>query len=86
MKSLSETVSVVGCSASVGTPPRTPGNVRATPSIASLLIRPRKQSTIRRFEQEIRNQSDDTDDDDAEDDLTRIEQRLAVRDHVSNAA
>ncbi len=38
MKSLSATSSVVGCSATVGAPPRTPGNVRLTPSIASLLI------------------------------------------------
>ena len=37
MKSLSATASVVGCSASVGVPPRTPGNVRPTPSISNLL-------------------------------------------------
>ena len=41
MKSLSSTASVIGCSATVGAPPRTPGNVRPTPSIASLLMAPR---------------------------------------------
>src|SRR5207249_3726902 len=89
MKSLSATASVVGCSASVGGPPRTPGNVRETPSMRSLLTSsngPRKQSLIRKLEQEVRDQADDADHDDAENDLTRIEQRLAVGDHVADAA
>ena len=36
MKSLSATVSVVGCSACVGVPPRTPGKVRLTASMREL--------------------------------------------------
>ena len=36
MKSLSATASDVGCSAAVGAPPRTPGNVRPTPSMTQL--------------------------------------------------
>src|SRR5205809_1962029 len=93
MKSLSATASVVGCSASVGGPPRTPGNVRATPSISSLLRgsprlrqRPRKERVIRPLEQEVRNQSDDSDHDDAEDNLAGVEKRLTVGDHVADAA
>src|SRR5882762_969176 len=93
MKSLSATASVVGCSASVGGPPRTPGNVRATPSITSLLTSPSRlrkgpwiERVIRPLEQEVRDQSDDSDHNDAEDDLAGIEERLAVGDHVSDAA
>src|SRR5437773_11214312 len=94
MKSLSATASVVGCSASVGGPPRTPGNVRATPSISTVLNdvparlgeRPRKERVIRPLEQEVRDQSDDAEHDDAEDDLAGVEERLAVGDHVPDAA
>src|SRR5438105_9776316 len=94
MKSLSATESVTGSSASVGGPPRTPANVRATPSIRSLLRdaprvsgeRPRIERVVRPFEQEIRDQSDDADHDDAEDDLAGVEKRLAVGDHVADTA
>src|SRR5512147_42274 len=89
MKSLSATVIVVGCNATVGGPPRTPGNVRLTASIASLLTSrrcPRKEPQVRPLEQEVRHEPDHADDDDAEDDLAGVEQRLAVGDHVADAA
>src|SRR5690349_11614738 len=82
MKSLSPTARVVGCNASVGGPPRTPGNVRATPSIDSLLIGPGEERAIGPFEKKIGDQADDADQDDAEDDLAGVQQRLAVGDHV----
>src|SRR6476646_380841 len=97
MKSLSAIDKVVGSSASTGAPLRAPANVRATPSIASALrpvssrrarlrVAPRKQRTVRALEPEVGNEPDDSDQDDAEDDLAGIEQRLAVGDHVANAA
>src|SRR5580765_609094 len=69
MKSLSATASDTGCSATVAAPPRTPGNVRATFSIASLLMvgpsidGPRVQPLVGPFEREVGNQPDHADDD-----------------------
>ncbi len=45
----------------------------------------RKQPLVRPFEQEIGDQADHADDDDPEDDLAGVEQRLAVGDHVADA-
>src|SRR3989442_10291192 len=89
MKSLSVTVSVVGSSATVGAWPRPPGKVRLTAEITSLLISreaPGKQSLVRPLEGEVGYEPDHADHDDAEDDLAGIEQRLAVGDHVTDAA
>ena len=91
MKSLSATASDTGCSATVGAPPRTPGNVRPTPSMTSLLIGPAqasdpgKQLLVAPLEREVGDEPDHADHDDAEDDLAGVEQRLAVGDHVADA-
>src|SRR4029077_7620019 len=89
MKSLSATASETGCSATVGAPPRTPGNVRPTPSMTSLLNacsyeRPGEQLLVAPLEQKVGDEADHADHDDAEDDLARVEQRLAVGDHVAD--
>src|SRR6266511_6431365 len=89
MKSLSVTVSVVGSSATVGAWPRPPGKMRLTAAITSLLISgeaPAEQSLVRPLEGEVGHEPDHADHDDAEYDLPGIEQRLAVGDHVPDAA
>src|SRR6266404_4689885 len=89
MKSLSVTVSVVGSSATVGAWPRPPGKMRLTAEITRLLISdeaPAKQSLIRPLECEVGHEPDHADHYDAENDLPGIEQRLAVGDHVPDAA
>src|SRR5712692_11627811 len=93
MKSLSATRSEVGSMARVGGPPRTPGKVRLSSSmkrVGTLLSRsgqaPGKQPLVQRLEKVVRDEPDHTDDHDAEDDLARVEQGLAVRDHVPDAA
>src|SRR6266849_5813010 len=93
MKSLSATQSEVGSMARVGGPPRTPGKVRLTSSmkrVGTLLSRsgqaPGKQPLVQGLEKIVRDEPDHADDHDAEDDLARVEQGLAVRDHVSDAA
>src|SRR4051812_3139858 len=85
MKSLSPTFSEVGIKARVGWPPRCAGKIFPTFSTRSLLISgpdsslgPGEQALVDRLEQEIRDQPDQADDDDAEDDLAGVEQRLAV--------
>ena len=81
MKSLSATVSDVGTSASVGAPPCTPGNVRVTFSMTSLLIAraPRKHPLVAPLEREVRDEADHADHDDAEDDLAGVQKGLANR-------
>ena len=88
MKSLSATASVAGSSACVGAPPCTPGNVRVTPSMTSLLIAQQLHGNMRWFahlnaKSEIK--PDHADHDDAEDDLAGVQQRLRVGDHVADA-
>src|SRR5215468_7291467 len=91
MKSLSETRSDVGSMARVGEPPRTPGKVRLTSSIARVGTRagsgeaPREQPLVQDLEAIVGDEPDHADDHDAEDDLPRVEQRLAVGDHVADA-
>src|SRR5690349_18546194 len=117
MKSLCATSSDVGSSACVGGPPRTPGNVRDTPTMVRWLIarprprpacalparddrrvglaaiarrrgygarlglwlrpprscqRPREQTLVAPFEQEVGHEADQPDQDDAEDDLAGV--------------
>src|SRR5438270_2138267 len=92
MKSLSATASDVGSSARVGGPPRTPGNVRLTSSRTSRDTpdgsgeTPGEQPLVQRLEEIVGHEADDADDHDAEDDLAGVEQRLAVGDHVADAA
>src|SRR5436305_3173365 len=92
MKSLSATASEVGSSARVGGPPRTPWKIRLTASMTRRDTRarsgqaPGEQPLVQRLEQVIGDEADDSDHDDAEDDLTGVEQRLAVGDHVADAA
>src|SRR5258708_33833071 len=91
MKSLSATESDVGCNATVGARPRAPGKTRLMPSIASLLIgnlgqTPGVKALVGPLEQEIGDEADHADHDDAEDDLPCIQKRLAVGDHVADAA
>src|SRR5499425_3622247 len=87
-KSLSATRSEVGAMARVGAPPRTPGKVRLSPSMASVGTRegsgeaPGKQPVIQRLEEIVGDEPHHSDDHDAEDDLPRVEKGLAVRDHV----
>src|SRR5690242_3621798 len=75
MKSLSLTRSVVGSSARVGAPPRTPGKVRLTPSMSRLGTDgvsaevPGEETAVRELEQHVRDQSDHPDHDDAENHL-----------------
>src|SRR6266852_6068218 len=90
MKSLSATRSEVGSMARVGGPPRTPGKGRLTSSmkrVGTLLSRsgqaPGKQPLVQGLEKIVRDEPDHAD---AEDDLARVEQGLAVRDHVPDAA
>src|SRR5262252_6376720 len=91
-KSLSATRSEVGSLARVGGPPRTPGKVRLSPSMASVGTRedsgeaPGEQPVIQRLEEIIGDQPHHADDHDAEDDLARVEESLAVRDHVPDPA
>src|SRR6185369_6164038 len=92
MKSFSCTDRSVACSATV--PPLAPGKVLETPLISRMLIglssasklRPWKQLAIERLEGEVGDQADQADHDDAEDDLVGGQQRLAVGDHVPDAA
>src|SRR5882672_10473576 len=92
MKSLSAMRSEVGSMARVVGPPRTPGKVRLTSSMARMGTRersgqaPGKQPLVQRLEKVVRDEPDHADDHDAEDDLARVEEGLAVRDHVSDAA
>src|ERR1041385_3131304 len=98
MKSLSAIRTEVGSMARVGGPPRTPGKVRLTSSMDSVGTRaapnsgersgqaPGEQAPVQRLEQVVGHEADHADDGDAEDDLARVEQRLAVGDHVTDAA
>src|SRR5712692_7169237 len=47
---------------------------------------PGEQPLVQRLEEVVGDQADDADDHDAEDDLARVEQGLAVGDHVADAA
>src|SRR5437016_5167296 len=92
MKSLSATASEVGSRARVaGRPPR-PGKIRLTPSIRSRDKRapsgeaPGEQPLVRHLEEVVGDEADEADHNDPEDDLSGIEQRLAVGDHVADAA
>src|SRR5262245_51213137 len=91
-KSLSATRSEVGSMARVSGPPRTPGKVRLSPSMASVGTRedsgeaPGEQPLVQRLEEIIGHQPYHADDHDAEDDLPRVEEGLAVRDHVPDPA
>src|SRR5882672_8299712 len=90
MKSLSATRSEVGSMARVGGPPRTPGNVRLSSSIESVGTgegsgqAPGKQPPVHHLEEVVGHEADHADHHDAEDDLARLEQSLAVRDQVSD--
>src|SRR6476661_1096187 len=90
MKSLSATSSSTGSRARTGGPPWTPGKTRDTPWMRSLLMSlrrvPGEEALVERLEQEVRNQTDQADDEDAEDHLPRVEQALRVHDHVADAA
>src|SRR4051812_26364355 len=92
MKSLSATASDVGSRARVGGPPRTPGNVRLTASMTRRDTRarsgqaPGEETLVQDLEEVVGHEADDADHDDAEDDLPGVEQCLAVRDHVADAA
>ena len=87
MKSLLPTARSVGSSALVGALPW-----RAGEGARDLLDLQRGHASlhgnsqrVERLEQEVREQADQPDDDDAEDDLAGIQQRLAVDDHVADA-
>src|SRR6185369_5798605 len=92
MKSFSWTDRSVACSATV--PPFAPGKVLETRLISRMVIClpsapqlcPWEQLAVEGLEREIGDQADQPDDDDAEDDLVRGQQRLAVGDHVPDAA
>src|SRR6266496_3028282 len=60
MKSLSATLRLTGCSASVGGPPRTPGNVRPTPSMTSLLMETKGQPSTGMQEHRSTRRHEDT--------------------------
>src|SRR5262245_50036811 len=87
-KSFSATCRSVDCSASVSpnrrATPRTERMFIASPSPPQL--RPRKQAPVDPLEGEVADQPDQPDHDDAEDDLVGGQQRLAVGDHVADAA
>src|SRR5215831_5439732 len=76
----------------VGDPPRTPGKVRLSPSMASVGTRensveaPGEQPVVQRLEEIIGYQAHHADDHDAEDDLPCVEEGLTVRDHVPDPA
>src|SRR5439155_25711868 len=91
MKSFSATSRSVACSASVS--PCWEVKRRDTPLIERMVdmvllaqLRPREQAAVRLLEPHVAHQPDQAADDDAEDDLIGGEQRLAVRDHVADAA
>src|SRR3954466_4151163 len=91
-KSFSATSSVVACNANVGEPPFVAGKLRETPRteriafISSPQLRPAEGAAVHPLETQVARQTDEADDDDAEDDLIGGEQRLAVGDHVADAA
>src|SRR5580765_1547193 len=91
-KSRSATRSEVGSMARVGAPPLTPGKVRLSSSMASVGTRegsgeaPGEQPVVQRLERVVGGETDHPDHHDAEDDLARVEESLAVRDHVPDAA
>src|SRR5215470_14956302 len=91
-KSWSSIVSEVGSSARVGGRRPTPGKVRLTPSISRPATTPGsaetpgEQPAVELLEGVVGGEADQTDDHDAEDDLARVEQGLAVGDHVADAA
>src|SRR5262249_53696788 len=91
-KSLSAMRREVGSMARVGGPPRPPGKVRLSLSMASVGTRedsgeaPGEQPVVQRLEEIVGHQPHYADDHDAEDDLPRVEEGLAVRDHVPDPA
>src|SRR6266542_6152503 len=91
-KARSATRSEVGSMARVGGPPRTPGKVRLSSSMESVGTgegsgeAPGKQPMVQGLEDVVGGEPDDPDHHDAEDDLARVEESLAVRDHVPDPA
>src|SRR5262245_45950225 len=91
-KSLSATSKASGSMARVGARPRRPGKLRLTPSISRRATArrsgeaPREQPLVQHLEEEVGDQPDHADHHDAEDDLSRVEQGLAVGDHVADPA
>src|SRR6185436_19277897 len=85
-KSWSSTISDVGSSARVAGRPRRPENVRLTPSISRPATRrrsaetPGEQLSVQLLEAVVGDETDQTDHHDPEDDLSRVEQGLAVGD------
>ena len=80
----------VGSSARVGAPSRTPGNVRGDASAMRLgmlsATGPREQPRFAHLNSRSESRPMTPMHDDAEDDLAGVEQRLAVGDHVADAA
>src|SRR4026209_2176537 len=91
MNSASETRREAGSIARVAGPPPTPGKVRLTSSIARVGTRlsgeaPGEQALVHDLEEIVGHEADHADHHDPEDDLAGVEQRLAVGDHVADAA
>ena len=88
-KSFSRTSKSIGSSACVRlaacVPVKVRGRRRGSESCVHHERAPGEEAAVERLEREVGDQADHADDDDPEDDLAGVQQRLAVGDHVADA-